>query len=406
MDPSKPNEKFISLFEGLTRDTNGLASNTNNEPVHGSSSSCYVTGSGENTILYTFDEDYKVDGKAGNILQYNIGTTTHWTEAPSIAFNNAATGGYQANMNSTILPDGRGGWWISQSRAADEAAVPSLIHYNGTQVDFVSGKTDPTIIENSRNGGMAISLDVTRIAMGCNNEIKILGISYNEEGIPSIKRLHSITPGIGANSNSLAFDWGGNVYLISNSGERLGMWALPKADNTSVTPAPSSQTISKEIGTVVNLEATAAPEGISLSWEEPEGSVGTPEYNIYRGSELITTVTGTTYTDEISEDGEYSYSVTAVYGTYETEKATVSIKITGIEESTMATSIYPNPTDGPVNIESEETIHSIQVFDINGRTILNMNNLNTNKETINLYEQSGGVYIIKINGMTYRIIRK
>ena len=113
-----------------------------------------------------------------------------------------------------------------------------------------------------------------------------------------------------------------------------------------------------------------------------------------------------TYTDEISEDGEYSYSVTAVYGTYETEKATVSIKITGIEESTMATSIYPNPTDGPVNIESEETIHSIQVFDINGRTILNMNNLNTNKETINLYEQSGGVYIIKINGMTYRIIRK
>ena len=128
-------------------------------------------------------------------------------------------------MNSTILPDGRGGWWISQYRAADEAAVPSLIHYNGTQVDFVSGKTDPTIIENSRNGGMAISLDGTRIAMGCNNEIKILGISYNEEGIPSIKRLHSIKPGIGANSNSLAFDWGGNVYLISNSGERLGMWA-------------------------------------------------------------------------------------------------------------------------------------------------------------------------------------
>lgn len=31
---------------------------------------------------------------------------------------------------------------------------------------------------------MAVSLDGTRIAMGC-NEIKILGISYNEEGIPS-----------------------------------------------------------------------------------------------------------------------------------------------------------------------------------------------------------------------------
>ena len=43
---------------------------------------------------------------------------------------------------------------------------------------------------------------------------------------------------------------------------------------------------------------------------------------------------------------------------------------------------------------------------MNGQTILNMNNLNTNKETISLYEQSGGVYIIKINGTTHRIIRK
>lgn len=406
MDPANPDKPFISLFEGLTRDANGLASNTDGKPVHGSSASCYVTGTGEDMKLYTFDEDYKVDNKAGNILQYNIGTATHWTEEPSIAFSNAATGGYQANMNSTILPDGRGGWWISQYRATDEANIPSLIHYDGAKVDFVSGKVDPTIIENSKNGGMAISLDGTRIAMGCSNEIKILEVSYNEDGVPSIKRLHSIKPGVGANSNSLAFDWGGNVYLISNSGERLGMWALPKADNTAVTPAPSSQTISKEVGPVVNLAATAEADGIALSWEEPDGSVGTPEYNIYRGTELVTTVTETNYTDEITGDGEYSYSVTAVYGSYETEKATVSIIITGIKKSTIITAIYPNPTDGPVNIESEETIHTIQVFDMNGRMVLNMNNLNTNKETISLYDQASGVYLIKVNDAINRIIRK
>lgn len=407
MDPAKPADNFVSLFDGLTRDANGLASNSSNEAVHGSSSSCYVTGTGENTILYTFDEDYKIDGKAGNILQYNIGTATNWTEAPSVAFNNAATGGYQLNMNSTILPDRRGGWWISQYRAADEANVPSLIHYNGTTIDFVSGKVDPTVIENSRNGGMAISLDGTRIAMGCNNEIKILGITYNEEGVPSIKRLHSIKPGLGANSNSLAFDWAGNVYLISNSGERLGMWTLPKADNTAITPAPSSQTISNEIGTVTNLKAMVTTEGVSLTWEAPAGSVDTPEYNVYRGEELLATLTETSYTDENVVSGTYSYSVTAVFGNYETAKATTSIVITGIEESaTTATSIYPNPTDGPVNIESEETIHTIQVYDMNGRIVLNMNNLNTNKETISLYEQASGIYIIKVNNTINRIIRK
>ena len=254
---------------------------------------------------------------------------------------------------------------------------------------------------------MAISLDGTRIAMGCNNEIKILGITYNEEGVPSIKRLHSIKPGLGANSNSLAFDWAGNVYLISNSGERLGMWTLPKADNTAITPAPSSQTISNEIGTVTNLKAMVTTESISLTWEAPAGSVDTPEYNVYRGEELLATLTETSYTDENVVSGTYSYSVTAVFGNYETAKATTSIVITGIEESaTTATSIYPNPTDGPVNIESEETIHTIQVYDMNGRIVLNMNNLNTNKETINLYEQASGIYIIKVNNTINRIIRK
>ena len=43
---------------------------------------------------------------------------------------------------------------------------------------------------------------------------------------------------------------------------------------------------------------------------------------------------------------------------------------------------------------------------MNGRIVLNMNNLNTNKETINLYEQASGIYIIKVNNTINRIIRK
>jgi hypothetical protein len=90
---------------------------------------------------------------------------------------------------------------------------------------------------------MAVNYDGTKLAMGCQDEIKIFAISYSETGIPTLTLLHSIKPAMGANSAGLAFDRAGNVYLISNSSERLGVWALPKADNQYVTPAPSSQKI-------------------------------------------------------------------------------------------------------------------------------------------------------------------
>ena len=109
-------------------------------------------------------------------------------------------------------------------------------------VNFNSGKT-PSLIGNSVSGGMAISYDGTRLAMGCKDEVKIFSVTFSETGVPTLTRLHSIKPAMGANSAGLAFDRAGNVYVISNSSERLGVWALPKIDNTFLTPAPSAQQI-------------------------------------------------------------------------------------------------------------------------------------------------------------------
>jgi hypothetical protein len=246
MDPANPTGTFTPVFSGLTKATSGLSS-FNGINVHGSIAHCWVLGTGADTKLYTFDEDY-VDATAtspGNVLQYNIGTlATPWQSAPSaVVYNDALNGNLQQNMNSCIAPDNRGGWWISQYRATDAAAIPSLIHI-GTDgmVNFNSGLT-PTLIANSYQAGMAVNYDGTKLAMGCQDEIKIFAISYSETGIPTLTLLHSIKPAMGANSAGLAFDRAGNVYLISNSSERLGVWALPKADNQYVTPAPSSQKI-------------------------------------------------------------------------------------------------------------------------------------------------------------------
>ncbi|HNX88937.1 MAG TPA: T9SS type A sorting domain-containing protein [Paludibacteraceae bacterium] len=245
MNPASPTAAFKPVFEGLTKATSGLSS-FNGVNIHGSISHCYSMGTGENRRLYTFDEDYinETATSPGNMLQYNIGTlAAPYQTAPLVVYNDAANGNLQQNGNSCIAPDSRGGWWISQYRATDAALIPSLIHVNtGGTVDYNSGLT-PTFIENSYRAGMAVSYDGKLVAMGCNNEIKILGITYSGSGIPSLKLLYSIKPALGMNTTGLSFDRAGNVYAVSYTDKRLGVWSLPKIDNTFRTPAPLTQQI-------------------------------------------------------------------------------------------------------------------------------------------------------------------
>ena len=246
MNPENPGNSFTEVFAGLTRASSGLAKN-GNVNVHGSISHCWVTGTGADKKLFTFDEDYidAVATSAGNLLQYNIGSQDlPWQSAPSaIVYNDAHNGNLQQNMNSCIAPDGRKGWWISQYRGTDAEAIPSLIHVDEKDsVDFNSGKT-PTLIANSYTGGMAVNYDGTRLAMGCNNQVKIFSVTFSEDSIPGLTLLHSITPAMGANTAGLAYDRAGNLYVISNSSQCLGAWSFPKSDNTFVTPAPAKQNI-------------------------------------------------------------------------------------------------------------------------------------------------------------------
>jgi len=252
MDPASPTSAFSPVFDGLTKATSGL-STYNGVNVHGSISHCYSMGTGDDTRLYTFDEDYvnETATNAGNLLQYNIGTlATPYQSAPTVIYNDALNGNLQQNFNSCIAPDTRGGWWISQYRAADAPLIPSLIHVNTSGlVDFNSGNT-PTLIENSYHGGMAVNAEGTKLAMGCSNEVKIFDVKFNESGVPSLTKLHSIKPALGVNTAGLSFDRAGNVYAVSFSDKRLGVWALPKADNSFTTPAPSSQKVTVVISNI------------------------------------------------------------------------------------------------------------------------------------------------------------
>lgn len=245
MNPANPTAAFTPVFSGLTVAT-GLASK-NGVNVHGAISHCWATGKGDDTKLFTIDK-YYVDAVAtnrGNLLQYNIGTLqAPWQTPPSaIVFNDGLNGNLQQNYNNCIAPDGRGGWWISQHRAEDTAPIPSLIHVkpDGT-VSFNSGRT-PLLIGNSVMAGMAVNAEGDKLAMGCQNEVKVFAVTFDSNGVPTLSLLHSIKPAMGTNTVGLSYDRAGNLYVISNSSERLGVWAMPKTNNSFVTPSPATQKI-------------------------------------------------------------------------------------------------------------------------------------------------------------------
>ncbi|MDR2653323.1 MAG: Ig-like domain-containing protein, partial [Prevotellaceae bacterium] len=248
MDPANPTSTFMEVFGG-TNIGGGLhaAGGIN---IHGSISHCWVIDTGVNTKLFTFDEDYTdaIVTNTGSLLQYNIGNlTTPWEQAPSsVVYNDGLYGNLQQNMNSCIAPDGHGGWWISQNRAANSVTIPSLVHLTSSNVLTNFGTNMD--IPNSTQAGLAASVDGTMIAVGCQNAVRIFDVTFDGSNVPSITLKYTISSTLGLNTHGLAFDNVNNVYVAASANNttlatRVGVWALPVSDNSFTTPAPSKSVI-------------------------------------------------------------------------------------------------------------------------------------------------------------------
>ncbi|MBQ9216563.1 MAG: N-acetylmuramoyl-L-alanine amidase [Muribaculaceae bacterium] len=251
-DPADLTKDFTPIFAGA-RNADGLVSN-NGVNVGGSVSSCWVEGSGENTVLYTIDEDMPSESASHlPLLRYDIGNADNpWTAAPSaVVYDNAPNpndadgNGFLRNATCRIQPDANGNWWISQYRWSDTRDVPSLICVRDNQIIFNSAG----MMGTSQKGAMAINVDGTLLAMGCADEIKVFDIGETADGTPTLTLKYSISPALGSESYGLAFDVADNVYLAAPT-TGLGAWALPKQDNSFETPAPSTMTLSGKAGGV------------------------------------------------------------------------------------------------------------------------------------------------------------
>ncbi|MBP5689117.1 MAG: hypothetical protein J6X22_10835 [Muribaculaceae bacterium] len=255
-DASDLNADFDPVFGG-TPNGDGLRFNEDGVAISGSIPSCWVEGTGENTVLYTFDEDYvNTNENPQGIYQYNIGNLDQpWSDAPSaVIYDN--TDKLHQNGNSVIIPQ-NGGWWISQTRWQDGAAIPSLVYVKDNVVLFNSGAIDPEMILRSYSSAICLFDEGTRMAVSCYNNIKIFEVSFDDAGVPSLSELMNIDPSLGQNCYSIAVDAAHNMYcavdrLNASSNGNVGVFALPVAENVCETPAPSAMKLTVAGGTAVS----------------------------------------------------------------------------------------------------------------------------------------------------------
>lgn len=149
----------------------------------------------------------------------------------------------------SLVSDGRGGLWLAQNRwQVDDYAVLSHVNAAG-EVDYkvTTSSEDATMFPNDFNasyrGQCAYNAAEDVLAFGGNKVVALFKVTYDAEtGVPTLEKLHT-TPALGNNIDGVAFDYAGDLYVVSASVERFYKFAMPTVENTCTTPAKSSLVI-------------------------------------------------------------------------------------------------------------------------------------------------------------------
>ncbi len=150
-----------------------------------------------------------------------------------------------------------------------------------------------------------------------------------------------------------------------------------------------------------NLEASVELNDVTLTWLAP-ASPDVLGYDVYKNDAIIAeSVTETTYLDENLDNGTYSYYVTAVYDSGDSDPSNiVEVQITGIGVENISTTalltVYPNPAGNTLNVMSKSEIKNLRLVSIDGQLVFEMNNCGK-EARINTSNLKSGLYMLYIS---------
>ena len=150
--------------------------------------------------------------------------------------------------------------------------------------------------------------------------------------------------------------------------------------------------------TINNIDNTVADNNSTLTANE---AGATYQWLDCGNSKLpITGETSKSFTATLS--GDYAVEITKNNCVDTSDCVTVSVIDNIAEKNISSMSIYPNPTNGVVTINSAELVVSLKVLDFTGRTVLQTDRT----KNIDLSSFDVGIYFLEVNTLQETIIKK
>ncbi|MBQ1932137.1 MAG: hypothetical protein II360_01410, partial [Muribaculaceae bacterium] len=222
-------DSLISLYEGLTFDA-ATYNYTNADGVYmGAANLAFaVKGAGEDLQLAALSSNSThwaavYSGVTAEL--YKLGTASVLPVPEVIEPLNQRYTIYPQTTNIDF--DDEGGIWYCQYRGAPTEAQPGLVYINA------EGKETYKDIVSRGGGGVRVSPDGKQIAIASSSANPKQFTIYNivmTDGVPALQPAMIITHGIGTNFYDVAWDLAGNIYAVSNSGELVRGFALPREE--------------------------------------------------------------------------------------------------------------------------------------------------------------------------------
>lgn len=275
------------LFKGSTN--NGGSLTTGGTYVGGTTFAVGVRGEGDKTQLFVVDGSATgTSGWKKFINRYDIGTADVWTKAP---VTSKAYDSYVGNANSSIVPVSTG-FWAAQYRGAgsSNSGTPCLFYY--------SDKHDNTVFESSKidalasdNGALAVDEKSGILAHSYAAGARVFRYKLDKEGFPEMTELFQVPMIADAVPNSFAFDYAGNLYVVSTDGS-YSVYAMPTDNNSVSVPAKKNlviqfgeDSVEEMAETAVSVYPNPASDVATVTSSKPLESISV--YNVANGAEAI-----------------------------------------------------------------------------------------------------------------------
>lgn len=253
-DPADTEAVRTNFFAGTCKSSSGEWI-YDGATIGGSTSGMAVVGSGEETRLISFQEDWPSDYSL-NLVYYNIGTADQITEQPVQPDAYKTTSSYLINGNvdvihnekGMVLGQVRGGGNNSKGCPCFVITDPegNIIYNSGSDWEGLTGS----------KGMYALSDDASTFLMQDDGrKIHVCALTWEPEFTLTELYTFDVLMDGGSDSNSYqaCFDPAGNLYVANRSSMRV--FTLPREAMQTVTPAKAEYVIN---GTWDSVDEIAA----------------------------------------------------------------------------------------------------------------------------------------------------